>query len=455
MENGTTSARAQWSNRFVFILAAAGSAVGLGNIWKFPYVTGVNGGGAFVLAYLVCIACIGLPLLISEFLIGRRGAASPSASFARLARADGHSPRWSWAGNVGILAAFLILSFYSVVGGWCVAYVIEALSGGLSQSDGAATIALFGDLLASPTRLVLWHTVFMLMTVIVVAGGINRGIERLVKVLMPALFLLLVALVGYAATTPGFEQAVSFLFAPDFSSLTIRAVLVALGHAFFTLSLGMAVMIAYGSFLRREVSLPRAACAIAAIDTTVALLAGLAIFSVVFSTPGLEPAAGPGLVFQTVPLAFNDMPGGRFASILFFVLLLFAAWSSSVSVLEPVVERIEGQRGLGRRRAAWLIGVVTWAIGVLCALSFNVLSEVTLGGKGLFDLLDILTTHILLPLAGLGAALFVGWRLSAATLADELGHAAWIPLWRQVLRYLTPLLIAAVFLFNLRDLFFT
>lgn len=441
--------RAQWSSRLAFILAASGSAVGLGNIWKFPYITGVNGGGAFVLVYLACIAVVGLPLLIAELMIGRRGAAAPDESFRRLAVANGKSPAWRWAGSTGILAAFLILSFYSVVGGWCVSYVMQAFDGSLADADGQRVQLLFDELLASPWRQVGWHTAFMGMTVLVVARGLNRGIERLINLLMPTLFLLLLALVAYAATTPGFERAVRFLFAPDFSHLTMRGVLVALGHAFFSLSLGMAVMIAYGSYLRRGVSLPRAALTIGLIDTAVALLAGIAIFSVVFSTPGLEPGAGPGLVFQTVPLAFEAMAGGRWVGFLFFLLLLFAAWSSSISVMEPVVERLENLPYFNRRSASWAVAAATWTIGVFCALSFNVMSGATIGGKGLFDLLDAITSTVLLPLAGLGVSIFVGWHLSRETSTAELGNATLHQLWRWTLRYLTPLLMAAVLAFNL------
>lgn len=437
--------RAQWSSRLAFILAATGSTVGLGNVWKFPYVTGANGGGAFVLTYLMCVVLVGLPLLISKLLVGRRGRAAPGESFRRVAVAEGRSPQWRWVGGLGVLAAFLILCFYSVVGGWCVAYLAEALAGNVVDDDSAAVSGLFTSLLASPVQQVGWHTLFMLMTAAVVAQGITQGIERVINVLMPVLFLLLIALVIYATTTPGFGAAAEFLFAPDFSRLSLESVLVALGHAFFTLSLGMSVMVAYGSYLERDVPLPRTALQIALLDTGIALLAGLAIFSVVFSTEGLEPGQGPGLVFQTVPLAFSNMAGGPAIGVIFFALLLFAAWSSAISVLEPVVERLEGM--IGRRRATWLIAAVCWLIGVLCALSFNVLSDWTLRGRGLFDLLDLLTTNLLLPLTGLGVAIFVGWRLTPATQREEVGRAT--TLWRWVVRYVTPLLVLAVFIFNL------
>ncbi len=452
MSDHHSAARGFWSTRLAFIFAATGSAVGLGNIWKFPYITGEYGGGAFVLAYLVCIAVVGLPLLVAEIAIGRRGGSSPAASIEALAVAEGYSRQWRWVGSLGNIAAFLILTFYSVIGGWSMAYLWYALSGRLSGRDAEPLLAMFPDLLASPGLLVFWHTLFMLLVVVVVSRGIGRGIERTVSVLMPAMLLLLLALVVYAFTTPAMGDSLAFMFRPDFSLLDTTGLLTALGHAFFTLSLGMSVMLAYGSHLHQRFSIVRSSLLIAALDTVIALLAGVAIFAIVFSN-GLDPDAGPGLIFKTIPLALGDLALGYPLAVVFFFLLLFAAWSSAISLLEPTVEALETRWQWPRGRGSWLAGGLAWGIGVLCALSFNVLAHVQpLAGLTLFNLLDALTARILLPLTGLGIALFAGWVLSRRLMDDELGPGdqAWVGPWRFLIRYVTPLLVLAVFLFNLR-----
>ena len=440
----------RWGSRLAFVLAAAGSAVGLGNIWKFPYITGENGGGAFVVVYLACIALIGLPILMAEVLIGRRGGQSPARSMALLARREGRSRAWVLVGWSGMVGSFVILSFYSIIAGWAVSYMVHAAAGDFSGAGAERIGSLFSDLLASPLQLVAWHTVFMAMTAAVVARGVRRGLERAVTVLMPGLFLLLLVLVGYAMTTGAFGRGVAFLFAADFSRLSTTAVLTALGHAFFTLSLGMGIMMAYGSYLPRRTSIAGTAVTVSVMDTVVALLAGLAIFPVVFAN-NLEPAAGPGLIFQTLPLAFGQMPGGVLIGSAFFVLLTLAAWTSSISLLEPTVEWLQDQRGVGRGAAALGAAGAVWALGIVSALSFNVWSDVSLFGRGLFDLLDFLTANIMLPLTGLLAALFAGWGMSRASTADELemGDGPAYRTWRFVIRYVTPLAVAAVFVHNL------
>jgi NSS family neurotransmitter:Na+ symporter len=300
-----------WSSRLVFVLAATGSAVGLGNIWKFPYITGVYGGGAFVLVYLVCIALIGLPVMMAEILIGRRGGQSPIGSMRVLAQRERKSPLWEVAGWMGVAGSFLILSFYSVIAGWAVVYVWYAAGGqfnvaAAAPEEAAAAIgAIFDGLLASPISLIAWHAVFMAMTIFIVARGIKAGLERAVTIMMPGLFLILFGLVAYAAfATDGFGRAMAFLFQPDFSKLSWEGVLVALGHAFLSLSLGMGIMIAYGSYLPRHTSIPSASVTVAVLDTVVALSAGMAIFPLVFAY-GLEPEAGPGLVFVTLQIEFG------------------------------------------------------------------------------------------------------------------------------------------------------
>ncbi|MDG5501226.1 sodium-dependent transporter [Marinobacter sp. BGYM27] len=453
---GQSGKRGLWSSRLAFILAATGSAVGLGNIWKFPYITGENGGGAFVLVYLLCIAAVGLPIMMAEVMIGRRGGNSPVKSIRNITQAEGLNPGWRLVAAIGVLAAFLILSFYSVIGGWAISYVGTAASGALTNQDADAIGAIFSGLLASPGTLLLWHSVFMALVMFVVARGVRSGLEKAVSILMPALFVLLLVVVGYAMTTGHFGEAVSFLFQPDFSKLTTKGVLVALGHAFFTLSLGMAVMVAYGSYLPKGISIAKTSILVSIMDTVVALLAGLAIFPIVFAN-GLEPGAGPGLIFQTLPLAFGQMPMGSLFGTLFFVLLIFAAWTSGISLLEPLVEWLEEQKGMTRRTSTLAAGLTCWLLGIASILSLNLWADVTpLGmfsmfeGKTIFDLLDFLTANILLPLGGLLIAVFTGWFMSRQALENELALSSGsFSLWYNTLRYFTPIAVAIVFVYNL------
>eukprot|EP00003_Mantamonas_plastica_P005702 TRINITY_DN14648_c0_g1_i1.p2 TRINITY_DN14648_c0_g1~~TRINITY_DN14648_c0_g1_i1.p2 ORF type:complete len:464 (-),score=66.97 TRINITY_DN14648_c0_g1_i1:21-1412(-) len=450
------AARGLWSSRLAFILAATGSAVGLGNIWKFPYVTGENGGGAFVIVYLVCIAVLGIPIMMAEVFVGRNGRHNPITSMRLVAERNLRSPLWRISAIVGMIAAFAILSFYSVIGGWAASYIGHAAQGDFTGGTAESIGDLFGGLLASPGQLLIWHTVFMALVILVVSRGLKGGLERAATILMPALFLLLVVAVGYATTTGHFGEAVDFLFTPDFGALTINGVLIALGHAFFTLSLGMAIMMAYGSYLGRDVSIARTAVSVALMDTVVALMAGLAIFPVVFAN-GLEAGAGPGLIFQTLPLAFGNMPMGGLFGTLFFVLLLFAAWTSGISLLEPVVEWVEEKTSLARSSSAILVGVLCWALGIASILSLNLWSDVTpldmfarFEGKTIFDLLDFFTANVLLPLSGLLTAIFVGWFVAKESLMRDLNlEGAGFALWHNLIRFVTPVAVIIVFIYNL------
>jgi len=446
-----------WSSRFAFVLAATGSAVGLGNIWKFPYITGENGGGAFVLVYLLCIALIGLPIMMAEVLIGRRGGHNPISTMAELAAKAGISARWQGLGWLGVISSFIILSFYSVIGGWAVSYVGTSASGAFVGADADTIGALFGGLLASPTTLLLWHSLFMLLVMVVVARGVREGLEKATTWLMPALFALLLLLVGYAATTANFAQGFDFLFSADFSKLSTAGVLTAMGHAFFTLSLGMGVMMVYGAYLPKGISIAKVSIAVSFMDTLVALLAGLAIFPIVFAN-GLEPGAGPGLIFQTLPLAFGQMPGGTLFGTLFFVLLVFAAWTSAISLLEPVVSWVEENKGISRITSTLVAGIAIWALGILSILSLNDWADVhplamfpMFEGKTIFDLLDFLTANIMLPLGGLLIALFAGWAMRKESVQDELdmGDSTAFRLWYVLLRYVTPIGVLVVFVYNL------
>ena len=445
----SATTHAQWSSRMGFVLAATGSAVGLGNIWKFPYMVGQSGGAAFVLVYLVCIALIGVPILVAEWMIGRRGQKNPINTMAQLAREHGHHRSWALVGGIGVLAAFLILSFYSVIGGWSLAYVRDALTGSFTGLDKGAIGAAVEGFLARPLELFGWHSLFMALTIAIVAMGVSKGLERGSKLLMPALGLILIVLVGYGATTGSFGAAASYLFNPDWSKLDGTVLLAALGHAFFTLSLGMGIMMAYGSYLGEEVNLLRAARTVVLMDTIFALCAGMAIFPIVFAN-GLDPAAGPGLVFVTLPLAFGNISGGLVLGTLFFLLLSFAALTSSISLLEPVVELLEERTALTRVGATLVAGVTIWALGISALLSFNLWSEVKLAGLNIFDLLDYLTSKFMLPLAGLGAIVFAAWKLEQASVKRELhlGDTGFA-IWTLLSRYIAPLGVLYVFWSNL------
>lgn len=440
---------AQWSSRIAFLLAAVGSSVGLGNIWKFPYMTGESGGGAFVLVYLVCILLIGLPILMSEWLLGRLGQKNPISTMNRIAGRLKRSKAWVLIGVGGILAAWLILSFYSVIGGWALAYIRYSATATFTGLDGEGVGALFSNLLGSPGLLLLWHSLFMILTIAIVAGGVAGGLERAAKILMPALAVLLLVMVGYAATTGSFEAGLDYLFNPDFSRLDGDVILAAMGHAFFTLSLGMGIMMAYGSYLSDDVNIGRTALTVVILDTIIALAAGMAIFPIVFAN-GLDPAAGPGLIFQTLPLAFGSMSGGVIFGTLFFVLLVFAAWTSAISLLEPIVEWLEEKTLLSRLQSALVAGAATWLLGIATVLSFNDWSAFTPFGMTVFDLLDYVTSKIMLPLTGLATIVFVGWFMGRDEVRAQLNMSgmafAW---WRFSARFIAPTGVAIVFVYNL------
>lgn len=457
MSNTTTTTTAaghqglHWSSRWAFVMAATGSAVGLGNIWKFPYITGENGGGAFVLVYLACIAVVGLPILIAEVMLGRKGRKSPIASMRELIRQHNANAGWVSIGTLGTIAAFLILSFYSVIGGWAINYVGYTISGDFVGQTSDAVGGIFGAMLGDPATLLFWHSVFMACVLFIVARGVKGGLEKAVTYLMPALFVLMVVMVVYAMTTSGFAQGVNFLFNPDFSKLTSEGVLKALGHAFFTLSLGTGVMMAYGSYLDQKTSIAKTSITVGLMDTVVALVAGMAIFPIVFAN-GMEPSAGPGLIFVSLPMAFGSMSMGTLIGTLFFVLLVFAALTSAISLLEPSVEWLEERSGFNRMTATLVAGGAVWFLGIATVLSLNVWSDVhPLGmfaafeGKTIFDLLDYITANIMLPLAGLLAALYVGWVMKKEDVAAELNmsNGAMTLFWN-ITRYVTPFAVGIV-----------
>jgi len=442
-----TSVHGEWSSRLAFILAATGSAVGLGNIWRFPYVTGESGGGAFVMIYLLCVVAIGLPVMMSEILIGRRGRQSPVNTMRTLAQEEGCNPGWQYLGWMGMAAGFMILSFYSVVAGWTLAYVFRTGSGIFSGATAEGVSSIFNDFVADPERLLAWHTIFIVMTIIVVSRGVKSGLEKAVRFLMPALFVLLVVMVGYSMNTGSFSEAVDYLFEPDFSKIDAQVILSAMGQAFFSLSLGMGAIMIYGSYLSHTASIARTAAVVALMDTLVAILAGLAIFPLVFAYQ-LEPQGGPGLIFKTLPIAFGQMPGGELFGTLFFVLLVFAAWTSAISLLEPAVTWLVENRGMNRVKAAAWTGIAAWLLGVCSLFSLNIWSDYKVFDMTFFDLIEYATANVMLPLGGLLIAIFAVWKMSREATRGELGLSDGVgyATWRFLVKYITPVAIGLVFL---------
>jgi NSS family neurotransmitter:Na+ symporter len=460
MKQENKSVHGVWGSRWVFILAATGSAVGLGNIWRFPYITGENGGGAFVLLYLLCIAVVGIPIMTAEVMLGRKGGLSPINTMRKLASESKVTQRWAGIGILGALSAFLILSFYSAVASWALYYTWEAARGAFDGITATQSEAHFDTMLANPWLMLGFHSLFMLLTMVVVARGVKGGLEKAVQVLMPLLFVLLLVLVGYATTTPGFSDAMNFLFAFDFSKLTGKAVLVAVGQAFFTLSLGMGAIMAYGAYMPREVtdqktgkkkpiSILSTVAIVAILDTLVALGAGMAMFPLLFSG-GLEVGQGPGMMFVTLPLAFGNISGGVLFGSLFFLLVVCAAWSSSISLGEPVVAWLV-EKGLTRVKAAILVGLGAWLLGVGSVLSFNVWEDNTFLAGTFFDNMEFLSTTVMLPLGGLLIAIFAGWVMKETQARKELGikNFKLYLVWRALVRIFSPAAVIALFVYSI------
>lgn len=467
----STSGEQGWSSRSAFILAAIGAAVGLGNIWRFPTLAGENGGGAFVLVYVLCVALIGMPLVLAEIMLGRAGNSHADAvgSVADVAKQSGRSRHWAFFGGVEVIAAFLIVSFYSVVAGWVLNYVwlsggdfLSVLAAGnpfggafAGQSQEQVT-GMMGELFASPGKLILFHAIFMAATFGIVAVGVHSGIEKAAIWLMPAFFTLLVLITIYCAFTGDFSRAVSFMFTPDFSKLNASVLNDALGQAFFSLGLGSAALITYGSYVPKSVNLASSAVIIAVADTGVAIIAGLMIFPIVFAV-GLDPAGGPTLIFQSLPVAFQSMPAGALISLAFFILIFFAALTSSISLLEGPVAWVIGRFGVGRKMAATIVGAAAFLIGVLCALGYNVWSDVrplsfwgTFADADILDALDGITGKVMLPLAGLGISIFVGWRADRRLVEAETGlSGGTFLLWRALVAWLSPVAVSLILLFGL------
>lgn len=440
--------RGAWNSRWSFVLATAGSAIGLGNIWKLPYMIGVNGGSAFVFIYILSILFVGIPLLMTEIMLGRRVQKSPMNAMESLAKESHASSHWKYVGGMGMLTGILILCFYSVIGGWVLNYISVAVLNGFTNISAEQSSANFGQLLASPRTLLLWHTVFMIITMSIVARGVSSGLEKANNFLIPALFAILLILLGYSMSVGDMQASAEFMFKPDFSKITPVATLAALGHAFFSLSLGMGSVMVYGSYLKREVSISRASIYIAIADTLLGLFVGLAIYALVFAN-NLNPGEGPGLIFQTLPIAFGQMPWGNFFGMLFFILVAFAAVTSAISLVEPTIAWAVENTNISRGHAVIALGLLIWFIGIAVSLSFNVWKDVKIiFDLGIFDTLDKLTSTIMLPLGGLLMAVFAGYFMKKRHTQEELDLGLnTFQLWRLANNIIAPVAICAVFLY--------
>jgi NSS family neurotransmitter:Na+ symporter len=445
------SSQSRWSSRWLFVLAAAGSAVGLGNIWKFPYIAGENGGGAFVLIYLVCIALVGIPIMISEVLMGREGRSSPIHAMRILAKKAGRSPRWALLGWLGVVTGFLILSYYAVIAGWALNYVWLTANGTFDGASGDFVSQAFTDLQADPLQMIAYQTAFMVVTIWIVGRGVTAGLEKAIQWFMPALFILLIVLLIYSFNSGGFAQGWAFMFDLKWDAVGPEAWLIAMGQAFFTLSLGMGTMMAYGAYVPEDAKLSTTVVTIALLDTLVAIAAGLAIFPIVFAN-GLEVSQGPGLTFVTLPLAFGQLPFGAFFGAVFFILISFAAITSAISLTEPALAYLTEEYNAKRQRVAISLGVLCWVLGLGTVFSFNIWSDFFVVGElNFFGFVDYLSQNIMLPLGGMLITIFAVWLLPKDMVNRQLGISSpamsWA--WRIVAGILAPLGVLAIFIFTL------
>ena len=434
------SQRGKWGSKLGFVLAAAGSAIGLGNIWRFPTVTGENGGAAFVIVYIACVLLIGVPIMLAEFTIGRRAKSDPMGAFRKLAPGT----LWKFVGALGVLTGLMILSYYSVVAGWTLKYITLTLTGALQGADPDSIRTTFADFIQSGQSVTGYHLLFMVLTVWIVTGGIQGGIERAAKVLMPLLLLLLLLLVLRSVTLPGAKEGLLFYLRPDFGKITFGVVLAALGQAFFSLSLGMGAMITYGSYISDDDDLVSSAISVSCFDSLIAILAGFAIFPALFSVPGLSPDAGPGLIFVVLPNIFNAIPLGQVFGSLFFVLLAIAALTSSISLLEVTVAYAIDQLQWKRTKAALVMGLIVFLLGVPSALSNGAVPSFS----GILDVVDRYFGNISLVLGALLLSLFVGWKWGIPNALDEIGQSRaefrFAALWGFLLRYACPIAIVTI-----------
>ncbi len=434
--------RDNWGSKFGFIMAAAGSAIGLGNIWRFPYLTGTSGGGAFLIVYIICALVVGLSIMLAEFTLGRYTAKAAVGAYKTI------GPQWTFAGFMGVLTALMIMGFYPVVGGWATAYIFKSFGSLLNDPEVAANA--FGPFISGVWEPIIWTFVYLFLNIIVVAKGVSGGIEKVTKVLMPALLVILIFLAIRGLTLPGGNEGLAFMFKPDFSKINGSVVLAALGQAFFSLSLGMGCMITYGSFLSKEENLVSNAVLVTLFDTAAATVAGLAMFPAIFSY-GLDPASGPGLIFAVMPTVFAHMGGGigKILSVLFFIAFTFAAWSSSISLFEVVIDYLIEETHKTRKQAVTIAAVIISVLAILSSLSQGVLSEFHILGANVFDLLDILTDKVYMAIGGALLALAVAWGEPKQDIYNEVTNNGTIKfglfnVWYALLRYIIPIAIAII-----------
>ena len=443
---GASGSGEQWSSRLGFLLATVGFAVGMGNIWRFPYQLGENGGSAFLIVYLACALAIGLPLLITELSIGRRGRASASQSVINVAQESSRGKGWGFIGDLGIFCAFVILSYYTVLSGWTVDYLVKAATGTFDGVDANVTGEMFSALLANPWLLMFWNTIIHLMIIVVIRNGVQSGIERAMKILMPMLFTAMIIMMLYGVFAGDMVQTLRFLLEPDFSKISFGSLMAAIGQAFFSIGIGMGGLIVFGSYMPKDFSIPRSSVAVIFMDTGVAVLAGFAIFPLVFQY-GLNPGGGPGLIFQTLPLAFGQMPGGQIFGSIFFVLLISAALSSCLGLAEGVTNWLDEHMNVPRARGVLYVTGAAWVLGIASILGFSVWKDVRLlefipsyRGLDIFDTLDTLAANNLLLIGGSLSAIFFGWMVPKALKLDEMGvnDSLFFGFWRFMIRFIIP-----------------
>lgn len=446
-----------WSSNYLFLMASIGSTVGLSNIWRFTYLAGENGGGAFVLIYLVSLVVMGVPILAAEMVIGKRGGKSMVGTLEILHHKDGLHTRWKYFGWVAMITVFLILSFYSVIAGWTLDYTATSLAGALNHLTNEGATSFYQELLDSPFRMMIGQGIFVLATVWIVAKGVKDGLEKSIGWMMPTLFVILLLLVVYGMIYGKFMEALRFLFAPDFSKITPQVILAAFGQAFFSLGIGVGVMLTYGAYMPPKTNVLKSAVIIAFSDGFASMLAGLAIFPIVFRY-GLSPTEGPGLIFITLPVTFGELPGGGFFGSFFFLLLFFAALTSSISLLESVISHFEETIKSTRIRITIISGIILWLVGLGTVFSFNYLSDFTpldfisvLEGKTIFGLLDYFGSNLLMPVGGILMAILAGWILSKDVIFVEMNlKSEWqFVVWRFLIRFLAPVVVLALFIYNL------
>ena len=446
----TKKERGNFGSKLGVILASAGSAVGLGNIWRFPYETGNHGGAAFILIYLGCILLLGLPIMIAEFLIGRHSQANTARAYQILAPGT----QWRWVGRMGVLAGFLILGYYSVVAGWTLEYIFEAVSNSFAGKTPAEFISSFQSFSSNPWRPALWLTLFLLATHFIIVKGVEKGIEKSSKIMMPTLFIIILILVGCSVTLPGAGKGIEFLLKPDFSKVDGNVFLGAMGQAFFSLSLGMGCLCTYASYFSKNTNLTRTAFSVGIIDTFVAVLAGFIIFPAAFSV-GIQPDAGPSLIFITLPNVFQQAFSGipilaYIFSVMFYVLLALAALTSTISLHEVVTAYLHEEFNFTRGKAARLVTTGCILLGILCSLSLGVTKEFTIFGLGMFDLFDFVTAKLMLPLGGLLISIFTGWYLDKKLVWSEITNNGTlkVPTYKliiYILKYVAPIAISVIF----------